>query len=89
MQLQLNIPDQYLLNVSPEELTARFKLYTALLMYQEGQLSSGAACEFAGVDRFAFLTACKRHHINTMDYDPDELTADFGTLTTNKLSPTC
>ena len=81
MQVVVNIPDQYFLDLSVSELANRLKLSTALLMFQAGQLSTGAACEFAGVDRYAFLEACQRYNIDVMKYDPDELEADFAMLT--------
>jgi hypothetical protein len=49
-------------------------------MFQAGQLSAGAACEFAGVDRYTFLEACQHYQIDVVNYDPDELEADFATL---------
>ncbi len=84
MQVLVDVPDRYLLDTTTEELAGRFKLYTALLMFQAGQLSAGAACEFAGVDRYAFLSACKRHHITVIDYDEDELETDFEHLKKNR-----
>ncbi len=77
MQVLLEVPDQYALEATSGDLAKRFKLYTALLMFQAGQLSAGAACELAGVDRYAFLAACKRHRIDAIDYDNDELEGDF------------
>ena len=64
MQLLINVPDRYLLDTTQEELAERVKLFTALLMFQTGQWSAGAACEFADIDRYTFLAACKRHRIN-------------------------
>jgi predicted HTH domain antitoxin len=80
MQVVVNVPDQYFLDTTIGEIASRLKLYTALLMFQAGQLSAGAACEFAEIDRYAFLAACTRHHINVIDYDEDELEADFENL---------
>jgi predicted HTH domain antitoxin len=62
------------------EIEGRLKLSTALLMFQAGQLSLGAACEFAGVDRYTFMAACKRYHIAVINYDEDELETDFEQL---------
>jgi predicted HTH domain antitoxin len=81
MQVVVNVPDQYSLDLSASELAGRLKLSAALLMFQAGQFSAGAACEFAGVDRYTFLEACRQHRINAMNYDPDELEADFAALT--------
>lgn len=80
MQVVVDVPDQYFLDTSIAELAGRLKLSTALLMFQVGQLSAGAACEFAGVDRYRFLAACKRYNIAVIDYHEDELESDFEEL---------
>ncbi|OUD12173.1 UPF0175 family protein [Thioflexithrix psekupsensis] len=80
MQLLVDIPERYLLETSRDEWVERFKLYTALLMFQSGKLSAGAACEFAGVDRYTFLAACKQHRIDVIDYDAAELAIEFEQL---------
>jgi len=36
-------------------------------MFQSGQLSRGAACEFAGVDIYEFYAACKLYQISVID----------------------
>ncbi len=81
MEVVINVPDQYFLDISVSEFGERLKLSTALLMFQTGQLSAGAACEFAGVDRYTFLEACHRYNIDAVNYDPDKLDADFTALT--------
>lgn len=73
MEITLDVPNRYLLNIDPAEMSKKLKLYTALLMFQAGQLSAGAACEFAGVDRYTFIDACSYHKISVMNYDPDQL----------------
>ena len=79
MQLTLDIPDKFL----PEDqdtknsLTKQVRLYSALLLFQSGQLSRGAACEFAGVDIYTFLAACKKHNIPVVNFEPDELESDL------------
>lgn len=52
------------------------KLHTALLLFQSGQLSRGAGCEFADVDIYTFLAACKQYPIETINTDMDEIEAD-------------
>lgn len=88
MQIVVNVPDQYLFDMPGGEIAGRLKLYTALLMFQAGQLSAGAACEFAEIDRYTFLAACKRHNIAVIDYDEDELENDFKSLKRKK-QPSC
>ena len=80
MQVVVNVPDQYFLDISVSELAGRLKLSTALLMFQAGQLSAGAACEFAGVDRYTFLDACQTYHIDAISYDPEEMEGDLAAL---------
>ncbi len=80
MDVIVQVPDQYLLDISAGELASKLKLSAALLMFRAGKFSAGAACEFAGVDRYTFLEACRQHDINTVDYDPDDLETDFAGL---------
>ncbi len=80
MEVMVNIPDQYLVNYSIQEMTHYLKLYTALLMFQKGQFSAGAACEFAEIDRYTFLVACKQHHIEVIDYDEQDIDRDLERL---------
>uniref|UniRef100_UPI0040579379 UPF0175 family protein n=1 Tax=Candidatus Electronema sp. TaxID=2698783 RepID=UPI0040579379 len=84
MQIVVTVPDQYALDFSVNELARRLKLSVALLMFRAGQFSAGVACEFAGIDRYAFLEACRQHCIDVVDYDLDELEADFAALIKGK-----
>ncbi len=77
MQVVVNIPDQYFLDTTVGEFARRLKLHTALLIFQAGHLSAGAACEFADVDRYTFLAACDRHNIDVIRYDEGELETEF------------
>ena len=63
MQVTLDLPEKFALDFSSTELGQRIKLDAALTMFQSGSLSAGAACEFAGVDRFIFIAECKKHNI--------------------------
>jgi predicted HTH domain antitoxin len=84
MQIVVTVPDQYLLDMPANELAGRLKLSTALLMFQAGQFSAGAACEFAEIDRYTFLEACRQHHIDVVNYAPDELDTDLAALVQGK-----
>jgi predicted HTH domain antitoxin len=76
-----------LINQSPESLKLLLKLNTAIDMYKNGQLSTGAAVEFIGsIDRYEFLYECKKKGIELQTYkDTDELDAEVAMLA-NKLS---
>lgn len=76
MQLTLEIPDQYLQGYTQKQTAQQIKLYAALLMFQSGQLSRGAACELAGVDAYDFFTACKLHQISVINSEEDSIEAD-------------
>ncbi len=80
MQITLDIPDQFGVDLSPVELAKKIKLYAALTMYKVGHLSAGAACEFAGIDRFTFIAECQKHQIVMIDYDLNELADEFSLL---------
>lgn len=76
MQLTLEIPDQYLQGHNQNQTAQQIKLYAALLMFQSGQLSRGAACELAGVNIYDFFTACKQHNISVVNATEDAIEAD-------------
>ena len=78
MQLILDIPDKFQqLNQDKSVLSQQVRLFSALLLFQSEQLSRGAACEFAGVDIYTFLTACKKHNISVVNVDSDDLEVDL------------
>jgi len=80
VEITLKVPDQYLVDQGPAELGKRIKLYAALLMFQSGELSAGAAAELAEVDRFTFALECRRHGIALVDYPAEELHAEVAAL---------
>ena len=60
---QLSDQLQLALNRTPEELARDFRLYTALMLFQLGKLSSGMAAEMAGIPRVLFLDLCGEYRI--------------------------
>ena len=80
MQITLDVPEQYLLDSSPAELGRRIQLYAALLMFHSGEMSAGAAAEFAGVDRLSFAAECQRHGIPVIDYPAEDLRGEVESL---------
>jgi predicted HTH domain antitoxin len=75
MKLQIDVPDAYR-DEPADELARRFLLAAALRLFQDGEISGGAACELAGIDRWAFFAECGRRRIPVVDYDPAELAAE-------------
>ena len=76
MQLTLEIPDQFIQGKNQSQTAKQIKLYAALLMFQSGQLSRGAACEFAEVDIYDFHLACKHYQISVIDSPVESIEAD-------------
>lgn len=52
---------QRMLNRTSEEMSRDLRIYAALMLFQQGKLSSGAAAAMAGVPRVMFLDLCADH----------------------------
>jgi predicted HTH domain antitoxin len=77
MVIPLEVPDQFLLDDSPEELARRIRLYAALLMFRSGEISAGAAAELAEVDRFTFALECQKREIPLVTYPAEDLSGEL------------
>ena len=77
MQEVLTIPIpgeiRQMLNRTTEEMARDMRLYTALMLFQQGKLSSGAAAEMAGVPRVMFLDLCAEYNIPVSQISGDDL----------------
>jgi predicted HTH domain antitoxin len=62
-----------MLNRTTEELARDMRLYAALMLFQLGKLSSGAAAEMAGVPRVMFLDLCAEYDIPISQIGGDDL----------------
>jgi len=80
MQITISIPEKPFIAEPRESVTRKIRLYAALGMYRAGELSIGAACELAGVDRYTFLDFCKRQGVSLQTQTPSELEAEFHRL---------
>jgi predicted HTH domain antitoxin len=49
-------------------------------MFHAGEMSAGAAAEFAEVDRLAFAAECQRHGIPLVDYPAEDLRDELRSL---------
>ncbi len=77
MEVTISLPEKQFIADSPERAAAKIRLYAALGMYQAGELSIGAACDLAGIDRYSFLYNLKREGIAIRTQTPNELEAEF------------
>ncbi len=73
MELTINIPDIYFTDFKEQNIVKNIKLYTALMMFRSGQVSAGAACEIAGIDRYTFIEECDNNNIPIIDYNISEI----------------
>ena len=73
--LTIRIPGEIrqMLNRTPDELSRDMRLYTALMLFRTGKLSSGAAAEMAGVPRIMFLDLCAEYDIPVSQVTADDL----------------
>jgi|GEM_PF-480977 predicted HTH domain antitoxin len=70
MELTVDIPDKYVILQSPEKIIRLMKLNTAIDLYQNAELSVGAATEFVGdIDRFEFLYECNKRGVEPQTYE--------------------
>jgi predicted HTH domain antitoxin len=81
MQITISVPERPFVAEPRESVSSKIRLYAALGMYRAGELSIGAACELAGVDRYTFLDFCKRQGVALQTQTPSELEADIVRLT--------
>lgn len=80
MEVTLSVPSQQFMFDSPADVAQKIKLYAAVAMYQTGELSIGAACELANVDRYWFIDFLNQHNIPLQVQTPDELETEFHDL---------
>ena len=80
MDVTITLPSFQFIADSPEQAASKIRLYAALGMYQSGELSIGAACELAAIDRYVFLALLKQEGIPVKTQTPEELEAEFQTL---------
>ncbi len=69
---------QVMLNRTAEELSRDLRLYSALMFFQLGKLSAGAAAELAGVPKVIFLDLCGQYDIPISQITAEELRAEVG-----------
>lgn len=73
--LTVRIPTevQRMLNRTSEEMSRDVRLYAALMLFQQGKLSSGAAAAMAGIPRVMFLDLCADYDIPVSQITTEDL----------------
>ena len=80
MKVTLNIPDNYILYIKPEDIEKNFKLNTALIMYKQGKFSLSQASDFSGTDIYDFISECKKLEIPVINYSINDIEEEFNEL---------
>ena len=73
LTVQVPAEVQRMLNRTREEMERDIRLYAALMLFQQGKLSSGAAAAMAGIPRVMFLDVCAENDIVVSDISPEAL----------------
>ena len=73
--LTMRFPDEIrkMLNRTSKEISRDLRIYSALMMFRLGKLSSGAAASMAGVPRIMFLDLCSDYDIHISQISPEDL----------------
>jgi predicted HTH domain antitoxin len=76
--LAVEIPEtvRQALQRTPAEMARDMRLYTALMLFRQGKLSSGAAAELAGIPRVLFFDRCAEHDIAVSQITAEELSQE-------------
>ncbi len=80
MQITISFSEKPFPAEPKEGIARKFRLFAAMGMYRAGELSIGAACELAGVDRYTFIEFCKNQGVPVQTQTPDELDAYYSHL---------
>lgn len=69
-----------MLNLSSETFEQEAKTALAVKLYEMGRLTSGQAAALVGIPRVAFLLSCSRYGAATVEWDQEELEAEFADM---------
>ncbi len=80
MQITITFSEKPFPTEPKEGIARKVRLYAAMGMYRAGELSIGAACELADVDRYTFIEFCKNQGVTLQTQTTDELAVDFSKM---------
>lgn len=78
-KLSIEYPESVLaaLNLSPETFEFEARVALAMKLYEIGRLTSGQAASLAGISRVEFLLSCHQYDSSSVQWDHEELEAEF------------
>lgn len=78
--IQLPGEIRQVLNRTPEEMSRDVRLYSTLMLFRLGKLSSGAAAEMAGLPRVLFLDLCADYEIPVSQISGEDLCRELSSV---------
>jgi predicted HTH domain antitoxin len=80
--LSIQYPESVLatLNLSTDDFEKEAKLALAVKLFELGRLTSGQASQLAEMSRFEFLLSCGRYGAPSVQWDDEELKAEFESM---------
>ena len=77
--MQIEYPESWpaLAGSSPERFENEARMALAMKLFEMERLTSGQAAQVARVSRVAFLLGCPQWNVPAVEWDADELAAEF------------
>jgi len=77
--ITLEYPPAWLaaMGLDASRFAAEARVASAMKLFECGRLSSGQAAQFAGMARAEFLLSCRQWGVASVEWDDDELSAEF------------
>ena len=77
--MRIEYPEAWTLSAgsSPERFENDARMALAMKLFEMGRLTSGQAAQLAGVSRIAFLFHSPQWNVPAVNWDADELAAEF------------
>jgi predicted HTH domain antitoxin len=77
--MQIEYPESWtaLAGSSAERFEDEARMALGMKLFEMGRLTSGQAAQLAGVSRMAFLLNCPQWNVPAVNWDADELAAEF------------